>query len=201
MKITFIYVLNDPRTNQIRYVGKADNPYRRWEEHCRPVKNQTYKSRWVDELRELRMTPELEILEEVPYDQWEEIEREYIRVFRMIGIRLTNTSEGGDGRVGTPLSLEHRKKISVALTGIKRSKEAVRKTAAANKGNKYCLGRRHSPGAIEKNKLAHTGKKPSPEATEKNRQAHLGKKKSLETRQRMSLAQIKRRESEGYFQA
>jgi hypothetical protein len=31
--LTFIYALCDPRTLEVRYVGKADNPYKRYCRH------------------------------------------------------------------------------------------------------------------------------------------------------------------------
>ena len=36
MNCTFIYGLSDPRTNQIRYIGKADDPKRRFQAHVSP---------------------------------------------------------------------------------------------------------------------------------------------------------------------
>lgn len=114
-------------------MGKADDPLKRWKRHCKPDPESPYKSNWVSELRALGLTPGLEILEEVPFDQWQEIEREYIRVFRMIGIRLTNTSFGGEGNAEP--TLETRKKMSDASKGRKRSKEHGRKIGLAQIGN------------------------------------------------------------------
>ncbi len=93
---TFIYVLNDPRTGEVRYVGKANNPHARFEEHCRddtPGRNP--KSHWIWGLKSIGLLPVLEVLESVPVSQWESIEREYIRVFRAAGMKLTNTADGG----------------------------------------------------------------------------------------------------------
>lgn len=123
IKTTFIYVLNDPRTNQIRYVGKADDPLERWKKHCSQLKQKSHKVHWIRELKSLGLTPELEVLESVPYDQWEEIEREYIRVFRMVGIQLTNTTDGGDCPptskfwLGKKRSVDTKDKISRSLLG------------------------------------------------------------------------------------
>ena len=49
MKYTYIYILIDPFTNQIRYVGKANNPKERYKNHknrCRD-KN-THKRNWIN---------------------------------------------------------------------------------------------------------------------------------------------------------
>lgn len=179
MGTTFIYVLNDPRTNQIRYVGKADDPLERWKAHCKPDKKNPHKTRWVLELLRLGLLPELEILEEVPKNQWQEIEREYIRVFRMIGIPLTNVSEGGEGVTMTP---EVREKIG-----------------RANKKHTYPSGKNHPnfgkhwPKEARQNmSLAHKGrpgpmegKKHTEVSKEKMRLSQTGKTHSLETRQKM----------------
>jgi len=184
VETTFIYVLNDPRTGQIRYVGKADNPFRRWQSHCSAVKRRTHKSSWVLELRRLGLVPELEILEEVPYNQWEEIEREYIRVFRMVGIRLTNCQSGGEG----PGSKSEHHNFG------KRWKHSDEERAAKSL---RMLGRKVSSDTCKKISVALTGKKLSPEHAEKCRKGGLGKtpwNKGLEMpedyRKKLSLAHI-----------
>lgn len=131
---TFIYVLNDPRTNQVRYVGKANDPLKRWKCHISRAKKNDRKNHttsWMRFLLNLGLTPELEILEEIPMDGWQEIEKEYIRVFRMIGIRLTNAAEGGEG---SAMSQDTKAKLSVANTGQKRSVEARENMSKAHLG-------------------------------------------------------------------
>lgn len=152
-------------------MGKADNPLKRWRKHCYADKNNPHKSRWVAELRALGLTPELEILEEVPFDQWEEIEREYIRVFRMVGIRLTNLSVGGETppMTGRKHSPETILKMQKSHSGYKHSEAACQKVSAALMGNKYALGNK----------------------------TRLGCKLSLETRKKISDAGKGRRVSEG----
>lgn len=125
-------------------MGKADDPLARWSNHCAPVKTRTHKSNWIAELRALGLTPELEILEEIPMEGWQEIEREYIRVFRMIGIRLTNISDGGDGGGGSvrrgkdsPIfgrkrSREEIEKSRIARTGIRRTPEQIEAMSGKN---------------------------------------------------------------------
>jgi len=95
---TFIYALKDPRTNIIRYVGKANDPYVRYRHHlikCRD-KN-THKRNWINNLRNQNLKPILEILEEVPIDKWKEYEKMYIKKYSDEGCDLMNYTDGGDG--------------------------------------------------------------------------------------------------------
>jgi len=72
----------------------------------------------------------MEILDEVPESQWQFWEREYIRVFRAIGVELTNQLDGGEGGPtfkGRKHSKETREKIAAANLGKKKSKETCEK--------------------------------------------------------------------------
>jgi hypothetical protein len=95
---TFIYALVDPRTKQIRYVGKADNPYERLVDHLRE-KGALDKNKWIYDLLAEGQQPELRILEEVsmhpPY-MWQERERWWIFHLRRQGTQLTNVVFGGE---------------------------------------------------------------------------------------------------------
>lgn len=98
MKTTFIYSLSDPRTNQIRYIGKANNPKARLVNHCNPARYRpTYKFNWIKELRGLGLKPILEILDEVPLDNWQFWEKFWIQLIKTWGFSLVNYTDGGDG--------------------------------------------------------------------------------------------------------
>jgi hypothetical protein len=91
---TFIYALCEP-TGEIRYLGISKNPKERFRCHLKdPERN--HRTNWISQLREQGQIPRLEILDEIPDSEWEFWEREYIRVFRAIGIHLTNGTAGGD---------------------------------------------------------------------------------------------------------
>lgn len=95
---TFIYALKDPRTDEIRYIGKANNPDERYHNHlvqCRD-KN-THKRNWINKLKEEGLKPILEVLEEVPINQWKDCEKRYIKKYIDEGCDLMNYTEGGDG--------------------------------------------------------------------------------------------------------
>jgi len=93
---TFIYALKDPRTNIIRYIGKANEPYKRYKNHLNKCRDKnTHKRNWINSLREEKLKPVLEILEEVSIDKWKDYERMYIKKY--IDCDLMNYTDGGDG--------------------------------------------------------------------------------------------------------
>lgn len=163
---TFIYVLKDPRTEEIRYVGKADKPENRLQHHIKGSTPRTHKECWLFSLRQSGLRPVLEVLDEVPTTQWKFWEREYIRVFRALGFRLTNLSDGGDGQEGYHHTEETKKKISDKNRGRKDSIETKKRKSAASKrrdkshliGNTHMLGHRHSDKTRKQMSLSHIGK-------------------------------------------
>ncbi len=133
---TNIYVLIDPRTNEVRYIGKADNPLDRLKHHLTPkqLRKKTAKNSWLKNLLAHSAKPILQILEIVPMRNWEERERYWIAYYQKLGFRLTNGTEGGDG--GAP-SEEARRKISITLKGRKLPPEQRQKMSAAHKGRVF----------------------------------------------------------------
>lgn len=97
-----IYTLSDPRTGEVRYVGKTTQSLRcRLSSHLCRKRNttQSHKNKnesWIESLRRLGLTPKIELLSQVPQEQWEAEEKFYISYLRYIGVRLNNHSEGGD---------------------------------------------------------------------------------------------------------
>jgi hypothetical protein len=98
---SFIYGLVDPRTSEVRYVGKtAGCPHGRWKIHMRD-KMDLYKVRWINTLKTIGLQPDLLIIE---YGDWSRDElnaREcwWIEHGRRWGWDLTNGTRGGDGLV------------------------------------------------------------------------------------------------------
>ena len=94
---TSIYGLTDPRTGELRYVGKADNPAKRLIHHWAD-KADTPKRRWLDQLAANNQKPELILLEKVPQSQWKKKERTWIGRLLALGVRLLNIPrQGGKG--------------------------------------------------------------------------------------------------------
>lgn len=87
-QFTYIYGLVDPRDDEIRYVGKANNPERRYMKHvCRKWERysvekygwmRSEKFLWVYELWKLGMKPRLCIIERCPASHHKRRERYWI---------------------------------------------------------------------------------------------------------------------------
>lgn len=211
MDTTFLYVLTDPVTGAVRYLGKSYNPFKRMKGHMRDSAP-SHKKNWIDSLKAQGLIPHMDLLDEVPVSQWEFWEREYIRVFRAIGIPLTNQCEGGEnppnmtGTKRPPMSDEWKAKISRARTGrfagknssrfgVKNSPEHRERISQAKKGRpvhpavlsaalKANLGRKHSTETIARRSLSLRGRPVSLETREKIGRANSNP--SDETRAKMS---------------
>lgn len=91
-----IYVLIDPRTERVRYVGKTLHPKTRLVQHCADLKIAEKSGIldttqiWLQELRSCNMRPTLVPLLVVPESLGRSIEREFIDIFRRAGTALTN---------------------------------------------------------------------------------------------------------------
>jgi hypothetical protein len=109
--VTFIYALIDPRTEAVRYVGKADDPQKRLHGHllCRGV---GHKQSWLKNLRAAGLAPVLGVLEECAQDVWQDRERHWIAAYREAGAPLTNRTAGGDGRLGDKATADSRALMS-----------------------------------------------------------------------------------------
>lgn len=181
MATTYIYSLNDPDTLEVRYVGKSNNPWRRLPGHLNDTKR-THKVNWIKSLKAIDKKPTLLIIEQVDIDQWEEAEMRWIAHYRSImGEKLTNTTDGGDGVKGPLIGA----KISAAKMGHPVSEETRQKLSIAK--------RNPSEEIRKKLSLSHLGKKLSKETRERMSQAFKGRVYSDKTRERMALAQLGRK--------
>lgn len=170
LKTTFIYALVDPNTQQVRYVGKSNNPQVRLYRHFKE-KGHTYKNRWLQSLRERGLTPEIRILEEAPVSQWQERERYWIAFYREQGLDLANGTDGGDG-----------------VHGMRHTDEAKAKIGAASKGNQHGKGYKLTPEQKARQVAALKGHAVKPDTGEKIAATKRGKPRSEETKAKMSAA-------------
>lgn len=123
----FMYVLLDPISCKIRYVGKCVNPKRRYYSHVSSSKlaNQKFHNAvWIKSLLSSNLKPIMRIIEKLPNNLllWEIRENFWINFYKTLGFDLTNTRTGGGsattyGRLGKRNSEEHKKKCSVARKG------------------------------------------------------------------------------------
>lgn len=98
METTNIYTLTDPRTNEIRYVGKANNITQRYKAHLnRARKHQIHKKNWIESLKSEGLKPIIDVIDVVPINEWVFWETYWISQIRSWGFNLINYTNGGDG--------------------------------------------------------------------------------------------------------
>ena len=94
-----IYVLKDPRTLDVRYVGATSQKLnRRLTGHIGDVKlknSNSYKINWIKELLKLNMRPIIESIEVVCETNWIEREKYWYNFYKTS--TLTNSRDGGAG--------------------------------------------------------------------------------------------------------
>ena len=173
----FVYVLKDPRTDSVRYVGWTVDIERRLYIHIWRAENDqdnnTHKGRWIRLLLKEGLKPIIETIESGYGDGWKESERRWVKHFRDAGCKLMNLTDGGEGTLGIVVK-ESTRRIQSAL----------------RKGRRDWWGR-GIEAAIESNR----GRKQTTEHIEKVRIANIGRRYSAEIRARMSEAAKKRKMS------
>ncbi len=70
---TFLYALLCPRSNEVRYVGKTDNPETRLKAQLASPSNYLLKE-WFSELRKDGLRPIFQVLAKVKYQYWSQAE-------------------------------------------------------------------------------------------------------------------------------
>jgi hypothetical protein len=87
----FIYVLIDPRTDEVAYVGITDNAHGRLLEHLRSPNNSSIKDKWIHRLRSQNLTPTMKVIEVLNTRKAaEKREKYWIRYYLSQGVALTN---------------------------------------------------------------------------------------------------------------
>jgi group I intron endonuclease len=157
--IYYIYILYDPRTNNVRYVGETyRSPNVRLREHCRQQKEKHYRARWLNLLRSLHLKPIMEVIEECTDETWAEREIYWISWYRQNGYDLVNEDKGGRGR-----------KDYIP------SEETKQKQSESKKGNKNALGFKHTEETRRKESEALKGKRHTKERKLRQSEATKGK--------------------------
>jgi len=192
----FIYVLKEPDTGEIRYVGKSTNPKIRVLNHVYEAKDErknNHRLKWFRSLIKRGLEPVLEIIDEVPELEWQAWEAAYIQLYRSEGHKLVNGTLGGEGTdrgeshpfFGKHHTIETRQSMSQSRKGkpfLNRrpmSLETRRKISDTMKRIGHlppsCLGYKRSPEAIEKTSSKNRGQKRSPETCAKISAANKGR--------------------------
>ncbi len=131
-----IYGLCDPVDLELRYIGKAEDPVRRYYLHLcdSQLRRKSHRNNWIKSLLRNGAKPALVTLDRgVSHEEWQERERFWIRFARGAGCALTNATEGGDG-LSNP-SAETRFKCGSSNRGKRMvfSDEHKARIAAANR--------------------------------------------------------------------
>ena len=127
---TYIYGLFDPTTGDLRYIGKSDRPRERFANQLNERSN-TYRCNWIRSLLESGRRPVQRIIDHVAIgDEWQSVERAYIRGARDAGCRLVNGTDGGDGVSGLTVA-------NPVWLGRKHSEESKLRIGAASRGRRH----------------------------------------------------------------
>ena len=116
-----IYTLKDPFTNEVRYIGKTK--YSLTDRLCKHMLTyeKNHRANWIRKLKKLGTRPIIEIVEEVPDDEWVFTEIYWIEQFRQWGYNLLNATKGGESGIISP---QCREACIKANKGRKHSKES-----------------------------------------------------------------------------
>jgi len=127
-----IYILIDPITNKIRYVGKTNNIHKRFHKHISGSKRTTksHKNAWINGLLKKQLKPIMEVIDVVSNDEWEFWEKYWISQIKTWGFDLTNEMDGGEGvNVGNvPWNKGVKGSIKVNVTSFKKGERPSIKT-------------------------------------------------------------------------
>ena len=98
METVYIYTLEHPITEEIRYVGKTRNPKMRFHNHCNKLHNEkSHKRHWINKLKKEGLKPKMKILDEVLESEWKFWERFWINQLKQWNFNLVNHTSGGEG--------------------------------------------------------------------------------------------------------
>ena len=195
MKHYAVYYLIDPETQEKRYVGISNDPYRRFHAHLDATAHpRRHSACWIRGLQTRGLRPILRVAALV--QSQEEAKRVEIALIAQLP-GLTNISEGGEGGSGVRWSEERKAAQAARMRERYRDPRARAKLGEATKrgwdnpesrarASKASAGRRMSEEAKTRIATTLTGHAVSTETREKLRRAISGKKHTEETRLKMS---------------
>jgi len=96
--INYIYILIDPVTDAVRYVGKSVNPDQRYRKHiseAKKLKANNHKINWVKSLLSQNLKPKMVVIDSTDSD-WIWLEEYWISQFITWGFKLVNGTNGGE---------------------------------------------------------------------------------------------------------
>lgn len=150
--MNLIYALQDPRSKEIRYIGKSTKGLKRPNYHLLPCyyahkkHDKTPLYLWIRKLKRLNLTPIILVLQQIDTPENLSVAELYwINYFKTIGSPLTNVLDSSSmGNLGFRFSKEQRLKMSKTRKGIKRTdswknsmKEAWKRRAHRNTSKEF----------------------------------------------------------------
>lgn len=96
MSKTHIYALVCPNTDNVRYIGKSNNPQKRLHSHLTDGRL-NHRRNWLMSLKNNNQLPIVEILDTVKFEEWQFWEQYYISLYKSFGFNLLNSTIGGEG--------------------------------------------------------------------------------------------------------
>jgi hypothetical protein len=144
-----IYGLEDPRTKEIRYIGRSSNGLERPKSHITESSLKRYNTKvytWIKSLKKINLIPNIIIIQ-----SWNNISNEdlnsheiyWIDYYKKLNYKLTNMTNGGDGTYGRVLTDSHKKAIIESNKKRKYSKKTLEKMSNSAKNRKI-----HKPKKI-----------------------------------------------------
>ncbi len=137
-----VYSLVEPNSDVVRYIGcTRRTPEKRLERHL----NQPYKSPkndWIKSLKLQGLRPEMNVIVDgLTEEEAYLMEKEYIKLFKSVGARLTNVTTGGKGTSGFKVSEEYKNRLRSEKKGIPLPRKMIEAAAIAkhNPVNQYSL--------------------------------------------------------------
>jgi len=170
MKTVLIYVLIDPRDNQIKYIGKTSQllKQRLYGHIVESKKSNTKKNTWIQSLKVKGLKPLIEELDIVSELEWEFWEKYWIAQFKSWGFELKNMDDGGRG-----MSSEFMKKNNPMF-----KKEVREKLSQSLMGNQFAKGFKHTKETKKK-------------VSENSAKFWLGKNRDIETLKKLKRGTAK----------
>lgn len=147
-KYNYIYGLFDPFSGECRYIGVSVRPKDRYANHLND-KSDTWRVHWIQKLISSGSKPILFIFKKFDIeDDWQSIERLWIKRAREKGFNLTNCTDGGDGVLG--LSGEGYERMKKTWVGRKHKPETIELYKATRKGKLHSAEWKENMSSIMK---------------------------------------------------
>jgi hypothetical protein len=141
-----------------KYIGVTKHPLKkRLKQHLLETRH-CLKFYWIQSLKKEGLVPKAKILGVVDNSERVSAEMAWIKIFRMMGYPLVNSTDGGEGFSGLKFTEEHKKNLS-----------------KANKGQvPWIKGKHHTEESNRKNSKSHMGIRPSDEVKERISKSRSG---------------------------